>query len=82
MGMQWLQRSKLPGKGHALPAARKLVNNCAFRYRETTDFDCHRVQGTSLRAGFAPDEVERPFRAHFIANKGSGASGFKKQWNC
>jgi hypothetical protein len=29
-----------------LPAGKSL-ENCAFRYRETTDFDCHRVERTS-----------------------------------
>jgi hypothetical protein len=35
---------------------------------ETTDFDCHRVERTSLRAQFALAEVQRVFSAHFLAN--------------
>jgi hypothetical protein len=32
-----------------LPAG-KFLENYAFRYRETSDFDCHRVERTSFRA--------------------------------
>src|SRR5580700_5412246 len=39
-----------------------------FRYRETTDFDCHRVERTRFWAQLAPAEVQRLFSAHFIAN--------------
>jgi hypothetical protein len=51
-----------------MPAGKSLAN-CAFRYRETTDFDCfYQVKRTGSRAGVAPAEVQRLFTAHCYAN--------------
>jgi hypothetical protein len=38
---------------------------CAFRYIETTEFDCHRGERTVLRAGVASAEVQRLSRRTF-----------------
>ena len=63
-------RRSSPGKGTgaARLVAGKLLESCALRYGETTDFDCHRVELTSSRAGVAAAEGERLFKALFIAN--------------
>ena len=51
------------------PAAhREFLKNWAFRCAETTAFDCHRVERTSLRAGVQPAEVQRLFSAHCFAS--------------
>ena len=47
------------GAGAARPVAGKSLENCAVLYRETTDFDCHRMERSSFRAGVAPAEVQR-----------------------
>lgn len=57
--------------GAAPLPAEQFLENCAFRYRETTGFDCHRVEGTSLRAGVAPAEAEHLFMAHCYGNSPS-----------
>jgi hypothetical protein len=55
-----------PFKELALPCCPqgKSLENCTFRYRETADFDCHRVERTSLGAGVACAEVQRLFDSH------------------
>jgi hypothetical protein len=54
------------GTGAARLVAEKFLETVAFGYRETTDFDCHRVKRTSLRAGVAPGEVKRLFRGALL----------------
>ena len=58
------------GTGHARLLAGKSSTHWAFRYVETTDFDCHRVEGTSLRAGVATAEVQRLARRTFSPTAG------------
>jgi hypothetical protein len=55
----------------------EFLESCAFRYGETTDFDCHRVERTSLRAGLAPRGSPAPI--HEALSRQQRSRGFSKR---
>jgi hypothetical protein len=56
------------GTGAALLPAGKFLEDVLGRYRETTDFDCHRDGAIQFPVGSSTRRSLAPFTAHYFPN--------------